>query len=74
MGMSLEHLAKDAKDLYFDFAIFDEDVKVPAKVSNFVTYFTHNLLDRVKIIFRILIDRKIKKSIYFLSGKEGVKI
>ncbi|XP_072034460.1 apoptotic protease-activating factor 1-like [Amphiura filiformis] len=32
MGMSLEQLAKDSKDLYSDFAIFDEDVKVPAKV------------------------------------------
>ena len=33
MGISLEQLAKDSKDLYSDFAIFDEDVKVPAKVG-----------------------------------------
>ena len=61
MGMSLEHLEKDAKDLYFDFAIFDEDVKVPAKVSNVVTYFTYSLLGTVRILLRVLKDRQMKK-------------
>ena len=45
MGMSLEQLAKDSKELYFDFAIFDEDVKIPAKVCFYLVIYNLLYLD-----------------------------